>query len=165
MSGWSTSAIFGAFAFAPLLSAAANNGGATGYGGLVADAINVALFNNTTTPDKTAAVANTGYNTGQWVTANECTDATNWVAGGRPLGTKALNSISGGASFTAANLAGGGPLTLANVYGCLVYDNAITGGTVAKQGVCFNYLGGVQNVSAGTFTVVWNASGVFQLNM
>lgn len=160
---WS-SAMFGAFLYQPLLSAAANNGGATGYAGLVADTINVALFNNTGTPDKTAAVASTGYNTGQWVTGNEVTDATNWVAGGRPLATKAITSISGGTQFAAANLAGGGTLSITNAFGCLVYDNTVTAGTVAKQGVCFNSFGGAQTVAGGTFTIVWNASGIFQIN-
>ena len=62
--------------------------------------------------------------------------------------------------FDAADLAGGGNVTLANVYGCFVYDDTITAGTVADQGVCFNYLGGVNAVTAGTFTVIWSASGI-----
>ena len=28
---------------------------------------------------------------------------------------------------------------------------------VAKQGLAFHYFGGVQGVTAGTFTIVWNA--------
>jgi len=31
---------------------------------------------------------------------------------------------------------------------------------VAKQGVCYNYFGGAQSVTAGTFTIVWNVNGV-----
>jgi hypothetical protein len=69
--------------------------------------------------------------------------------------------------FDAADLAGGGNVTLSNVYGCLVYDATITAGTggVAKQGCCFNYFGGGQGVSAGTFTIVWNANGVFRFTV
>lgn len=133
----------------------------TGYTGIDSDTINVALFNNTTTPDKDAAVASTGYNTGVWVTGNEVTDATNWTAGGRALASKTFTTpASGIVMFDAADLAGGGNVTLANVFGCLVYDNTITAGTVAKQGVCFNYFGGAQSVTAGTFTVVWSANGL-----
>jgi hypothetical protein len=62
--------------------------------------------------------------------------------------------------FDAADLPGGGNVTLANVYGCLVYDDTITAGTVADQGICFNYFGGAQSVTAGTFTIIWNASGI-----
>lgn len=133
----------------------------TGYTGLDSDTVNVALFNNTTTPDKDAAVASTGYNTGVWVTGNEVTDATNWVAGGRPLASKTFTTpTTGVVMFDAADLAGGGNVTLTNAYGCLVYDNSITAGTVAKQGASFNYFGGAQSVTAGTFTIVWNANGI-----
>jgi hypothetical protein len=133
----------------------------TGYTGLDSDTVNVALFNNTTTPDKTVAVASTGYNTGVWVTANEVTDATNWVAGGRALASKTFTSPSSGVfMFDAADLAGGGTMTVANVYGVLVYDNTISGGTVAKQGTSFHYLGGVQGVTAGTFQVIWSTNGL-----
>jgi len=144
----------------------------TGYsatGGLLTDTINVALFNNTTSPDASAAVGSTGFNTGQWVTANEVTDATNWVSGGRALASKTYSSLAAGSqttagsvNFDAADLAGGGTLTITNAYGCLVYDNSITAGTVAKQGLCFNYFGGAQTVTGGTFTIVWDATGVFK---
>jgi len=133
----------------------------TGYTGLDSDTVNVALYNNTITPDKSAALASTGYNTGQWVVAGEVTDATNWVAGGRALASKTFTiPVAGAAMFDAADLAGGGNVTISNATGCLVYDNSITAGTVAKQGVCFNYFGGPQSVTAGTFTIVWSTNGI-----
>ena len=58
----------------------------------------------------------------------------------------------------AANLAGGGTVTLANAYGILVYDFTIT--SPQSQGLCFNYFGGTQSVTLGTFTIVWNGSGI-----
>lgn len=138
----------------------------TSYTGLDSDTVNVALYNNTGTPDKDAAVASTGYNTGAWVLANEVTDATNWVAGGRALASKTFTTPSTGvAMFDAADLAGGGNVTLSGVMGCLVYDNTITAGTVAKQGACYNYFGGSQSVTAGTFTIIWNASGIFRFTV
>jgi len=136
----------------------------TNFLGMGTDVLNVALYNNSGTPDKDAAVGSTGYNTGAWAVANEVTDATNWVAGGRALSGKTFSTaVSGACTFDATDLAGGGTLSLSNVYGCLIYDNAITGGTVAKQGISFHYFGGPQTVSAGTFTVVWNASGIFTM--
>jgi hypothetical protein len=135
----------------------------TGYTGFDSDTINGALFNNSVTPDKAAAVASTGYNTGTWLVANEVTDATNWAAGGRTLTGKTLTfPVAGTFMIDAADLAGGGNVTLQNVFGVHVYDNSITAGTVAKQGVGFNYLGGSQGVTAGTFTVVWNANGLYR---
>ena len=129
-------------------------------GKLNADTFNGALFNNTPTPDNTIASASTAYNTGQWVLANEVTDVTNWVAGGRALSGVAVSAAGiNYTAMTASNLAGGGNVTLANVYGDLVYDNTVAS-PVAKQGLAFHYFGGIQGVTAGTFTIVWNANGV-----
>lgn len=132
----------------------------TGYTGLDSDTVNVALFNNSVTPDQNAAVASTGYNTGTWLVANEVTDATNWVAGGRALASKTFATGTATCTFDAADLSGGGNVTLSGTFGCLVYDNTISGGTVAKQGCSFHYFGGSQSVTAGTFTIVWNANGL-----
>jgi hypothetical protein len=140
-----------------------------GYAGLGADTVKVALFNNSITPDKDAALTSTGYNTGAWAAgANEVTDATNWVAGGRALSGKTFTTPSTGVfMFDATDLAGGGTVTLTNAYGCLVYDDTITAGTggVADQGVCFNYFGGAQSVTAGTFTIIWNANGIVRFTV
>lgn len=142
-----------------------NQVSATSYTGLDSDAVKAALYNNTGTPDKDAAVASTGYNTGAWITGNEQTSG-NWVAGGVALSTKTLTTPSTGVfQFDAADVAPGGTSTLSGVMGCLVYDDAITAGTVAKQGVCFNYFGGAQSVTSGTFTIVWNANGIFRITV
>lgn len=56
-------------------------------------------------------------------------------------------------------------MTITNAYGAFVYDDTISGGTVADQGVCFNYFGGAQSVTAGTFTVVWHANGIVRFTL
>ena len=133
----------------------------TSYTGLDSDTVNVALFNNSVTPDKDAAVASTGFNAGTWTTTNEVTDATNWVSGGRALASKTFTTpATGVCMFDAADLAGGGTVTITNAFGCFVYDNTISGGSVSKQGVCFNSFGGGASVTAGTFTVQWSANGI-----
>lgn len=138
----------------------------TGYTGLDSDTVKAALFNNTPTPDKDAAVGSTGFNTGQWPTSSEVTDATNWVSGGRALASKTFTTPSSGvAMFAAANLAGGGTLTLAAFYGCLVYDDTVSGGSVADQGVCYNYFGGVQQVTGGTASIIWSGNGVCRITV
>ncbi|HEY5985579.1 MAG TPA: hypothetical protein VIV12_04235 [Streptosporangiaceae bacterium] len=164
---WTDSRIFDQAVLNPLTASAWSTTEPTTYGanGLSADVINVALFDNGVVPDRSAVVGSTGYNTGTWLTANEKTDATNWVAGGRALASKTYSILAAGAvSFDAADLAGGGNMTITapGAYGCLVYDNTITAGTVAKQGLCFNYFGGAQAVTAGTFTIIWDATGVFK---
>jgi hypothetical protein len=136
----------------------------TGFTGLDSDTVNVSLFNNGVTPDRDAAVASTGYNTGTWVTGNIVSDATNWVAAGRPLASKTFTTpATGVAMFDAADLAGGGTLTLTGFFGCFIYDDTITAGTVADQGVCFNYFGGTQTVTGGTLTLIWAANGIMRL--
>lgn len=133
----------------------------TGYTGLDSDAVKGALFGNSVTPDKDAAVASTGFNTGTWTTGNEVTDATNWVSGGRALASKTFTTpATGVCMLDAADLAGGGTVTITNAYGIFVYDDAITAGTVADQGVCFNSFGGPASVTAGSFTVQWHANGL-----
>ena len=132
----------------------------TGFTGLDSDTVSAALFGNSVTPDKDAAVGSTGYNTGTWLTANELTDA-NWPAKGRPLASKTFTTPTAGvAMFDAADTTGAGNVTISNAYGVLVLDDTITGGTVADQGVCFNAFGGAASVTAGSFTVAWNANGI-----
>ena len=159
---FTASAIFQQAMLNPMLGRLWTTAAPTTFSSLSADTVNAALFNNTTTPDKTAAVGSTGFNTGVWVTANEVTDATNWVSGGRPLASKAFSIDTGSSSicFQAAATAGAGNVTIANAYGCLVYDSTITAGTVAKQALCYNSFGGAaQGVTAGTFTVLWATVG------
>lgn len=130
------------------------------------DTIKAALYGTTPTPDQNVTSALSAYNAGtsQWVTANEITD-TNWPAGGRPLVTPVVNSATSAVVFfDAVDTTGAGNVTLAAVFGCLVYDDSIAT-PVAKQGICYNYFGGTQSVTAGTFTIVWNANGIWRATL
>jgi hypothetical protein len=131
--------------------------------GLVGDNTMAALFGTATSPDRTVAVGLTGYAaaTSQWVTGNEITGGANWPAGGISLASKAwtLDVASSSICYQAAATAGTGNVTIAGAYGCLVYDHTISGGTVVNQGMCYNYFGGSQSVTAGTFTIVWATVG------
>ena len=159
--GATASAIFQQAMLNPLLGRAYGTAIPTGFTSLSADTINAALFNNTTVPDKTVTAALSAYAaaTSQWIAANEVT-STNWAAGGRPLASKTCAIDTGTSSivFNAANTAGGGNVTIANAYGCLVYDATIS--SPSGQGLCFNSFGGsAQGVTAGTFTIVWATVG------
>lgn len=159
----SASAIFVQALLNPMLHST-NPGGTTlptGYSDLVAtDTINVALYGNTGTPNKTDTLANTGYNTGQWVTGNEVT-GTGYTAGGQALTSKTYGidaTATNAVAFHAANPSWTSSTFTA--YGDLVYDNSITAGTVAKQGICFHSYGGsAETISGGTFTVAWFSTG------
>ena len=162
---WTDSRIFQQAMLNPIArGVAAASGFPTTYAGLVADAnVKAALFGTGVTPDRTATLANTAYGAGTWLSGSEVTDATNWVAGGRALGTKSLAIDTGSSSicFIAANTAGGGNVTITAAFGCLVHDGTITAPT-ADQGMCYNYFGGSQSVTAGTFTIVWATVGAVQ---
>lgn len=134
----------------------------TGDAGLLSSTVKAALFNDTITPDKDATAANARYGAGAWASGG-VSDATNWPAVGRDLASKTLTTPSSGVTrFDAADTAGGGTLTIANAYGCLIYNDSVSAGAV-DQGVCYNYFGGAQSVTGGTFTIVWSANGIFEV--
>ena len=134
--------------------------GANGGTSYAADSILVALYNNTVTPNKNDTLANNTYAAGTWA-GNEISQAVQWPAGGVALTSKTHTFGAGTSQVGAANTASGSAATLSGVYGCLVYDNTLT----AKYAYCWNYFGGTQSVTSGTFTVVWAAAGIFQFTI
>jgi hypothetical protein len=128
-----------------------------------ADTIKVALFGNSGTPDQTVASASTAYNAGQWTSGNEVT-ATGWTAGGLALASITSTFSTNVYTFDAADKAGGATDTVTAAYGVLIYDDTLTT-PVADQGMCYNAFGGSNSVVSGTFTVVFNASGIFALTL
>jgi hypothetical protein len=154
---WSASKIFRAY-----LADVLDNTTALDLG---SDAFKAALYNNTGTPDENVTSANSAYNVGQWVTANEVSQAVQWPAGGVALGSPVLNSGTSDVVFFDANdTASGSAATLANIFGTLIYDTTVST-PVASQGICFNYYGGVNSVTNGTFTSVWNALGLLRITI
>src|SRR6266581_7419545 len=126
--------------------------------------LGVSLFDNTITPSQTVASASTAYAAGVWASGG-VSDATGWPAAGRDLASITSGFTTNVYTFDAADTVSANAVTtLTNAYGCLVYDNTITT-PVADQGICFNYFGGANSVVAGTFTVVWNASGIMFLTL
>lgn len=153
---WSTSIVFRSFVTDQLAGTAVFDLDSP------SDTYKKALFNNSVTPDKDATSANSKFNGGTWLTANEVTDATNWVSGGRAIANLAVtNPASGVIMVDHDDVAGGGTLTLTAFFGTLTYDDTKTT-PVADQAVCANYLGGTQTVSGGTFTDVINTNGLFR---
>jgi hypothetical protein len=151
---WSASKIFVSFIEDALENTAALD--------LNSDTFKAALYDNDITPDQTAATANTIYNAGQWTAAgNEVADGAEWAAGGVALTGVTFAPTAAVLKFDANDTPStGSSATLANVFGCLVYDD-----TVLDQGVCYNYFGGTNSVTDGTFTIVWNAAGIFTLTL
>lgn len=124
--------------------------------------LEAALFDNTITPDQTVVSASSAYATGAW-NAGHVLDAAGWPSIGRPLtgvtSAFATNVFTFSASST---VSANGTTTLSNAFGALIYDHSIAA-PVADQGICFLYFGGSNSVSSGTFTIVYNASGIFTI--
>ena len=128
------------------------------------DTFNAALFDNTITPSQTVTSANTAYGAGVWASGG-VGDTPSWPAVGRPLASVTSTTASNVYTFDAADtVSADNTTTLADVYGTLIYDDTITT-PVDSQGVCFNYFGGANSVTNGTFTVVWHTSGIFALTL
>lgn len=126
------------------------------------DAFKAALFDNTITPSQTVASASTAYGAGVWASGGVF-DVTGWPAVGRPL---VVTSGFTGAVYTfdsADTVSVNATTTLTNAYGTLVYDD--TASSPADQGISFNYFGGANSVTSGTFTIVWNTAGVWALTL
>ena len=154
---WSNSKIFSQFVLAALDRTTDHD--------LDTNTPKVALYDNDITPDNTVALASSAYNTGQWTAAgNEVSEAGQWAAGGVVLAGHDVTTSSTTVTYDANPTASGSAADLANVYGCLVYNDTITTPT-ADPGICYNYLGGSNSVVNGTFTVVWNASGILSFSV
>lgn len=132
---------------------------------LNADSIKVALYNDTGTPNQADTAAHNAYNGagGAWVTANEVSQG-GWSAGGLALASVTSGFTSNVYTFDAADAANGSAATLTDVRGCLIYDDTLAT-PVAKQGICYLSFGGANAVTAGTLTVVFNASGIFAITL
>lgn len=157
---WANSKIFSSF---PTDAFAKAKGWNLASGG---DQIEVALFDNSITPSQTVTSANSAYAAGVWASGGVL-DASGWPALGRPLVSQTEVFASNVVTFDAADtVSANATTTLTNAYGCLVYDHTTTSPAgVTDQGICFNYFGGANSVVAGTFTVVWNASGIWALTL
>lgn len=158
---WSASKIFSAF-----ITDALN--GTTAYD-VNSDALKAALFDNTITPDQTVAAASSAYGAGVWagggVVDTGASAPAGWPAVGRPLAGVASGFSSNVYTFDASDTVSANATTsLLNAYGVLIYDDTLAA-PVADQGMSFNYFGGVNSVTNGTFTVVWHASGIIVLTL
>lgn len=155
---WADSRVFQQFLEDAVLNVAAFD--------LDTDTFLVALYDNDITPDNDVSAANSAYNVGQWTSSgNEVSESGQWATGGVALTSPTVNVGTADVVFwDASDTASGSAADLANVYGCLVYDDSLTT-PVANQGVCYNYFGGTNSVVNGTFTVVWNANGIWRATL
>lgn len=133
--------------------------------------IEAALFDNSVTPLQTDTAAHNAYAGagGPWASGGVVDTGTSapagWPALGRPLQSITLSAATvNPITFDAADtVSANATTTLASTYGCLIYDH--TAGSPTDNGICYNYFGGANAVTLGTFTIVWNASGIFAITL
>jgi hypothetical protein len=84
----------------------------------------------------------------------------NYSTGGPTIGSTTYSETTGTATFDGSDISiavnGSNPN---NARWGIVYNDTSAG----KEAVAFLDLGGVTDLTAGTFTVTWNASGIFAL--
>ena len=119
----------------------------------------LALYDGTVTPNVDTDPQS--YNVAPWNTGEST--GTNWSAGGVALNLSGagLAHVSGGnLVFTAGNVSVASTTLADAIYGCLIYDNALS----PAAAVCAVWFGGSgYTTSAGTFGITWPASGVWTI--
>ncbi len=120
---------------------------------------NIALFNDTATPDFTVTAANSAYGVGVWAT-NEVS-GTGWSAGGPTLVTTSpvKESPAAGQVIMDATDVSETATTLVNAEGCLIYRGSLTT-PVVDQGLIVVDFGAAYSTTNGTFAVTFDTNGV-----
>ena len=120
---------------------------------LVGDTVKVAMITNSSTPN---------FDThDHWsdLSSNEVS-GTNYTSGGVALASKALTGSSGTIKFDADD-ASWSSSTISSARAAVVYDDTLTNDPL----VCLVNFGADYSSANGTFTITWNASGIFTLDL
>lgn len=135
----------------------------------------VALYDNSVTPnyDATDLVSCYAGASSTWVSTGGASGAaqvftTGWAQHGPLLASNDITQVAGGiVKFSATDQASSSGTTMSGIYGCLIYADAVAApANSVKQGVVAVYFGGTSySVTNGTFTIQWNASGIFTIDI
>lgn len=119
---------------------------------LDAENYKVALYTNTLTPNFDSDPAS-------YSTTNEVS-GTGYTAGGNAITSTTLTAASGNLTYDAAD-SSWTTSTISNARGAIIYADALT----PKALICAVNFGADYSTTAGTFTIQWNASGIFVLDL
>lgn len=111
-----------------------------------------ALYTNTLTPNFDSDPAS-------YSSTNEVS-GTGYTAGGVALTGSTLTAASGNLTYDATDVSWA-TSTIANARGAIIYADALT----PKALICAVNFGADYSTTAGTFTVQWNASGIWVLDL
>lgn len=122
---------------------------------LLSDTIKVALYTSTASgfvQDTSESYA---------VTNEVSASGTGYTAGGATLGSKTYTATSLTTTFDAADSSWSSATFSAAA--CQIYDDTVA--SPSKPLICYTDFGGTQSVAGATFTLVWNASGIFTITV
>lgn len=130
---------------------------------LSGDTFKLGLVDNTTVPSASTADPRWGTGGTTDFSANEVTPGGNYPAGGVSLSAVITDNwtISGGtATFDGDDVSiAKNASNPSGAYWGIIYDSTDTG----KRAIAFIDLAGPIDLSAGDFTITWNASGIFSI--
>lgn len=128
------------------------------------DTFKLGLIDSVQTPLATATDPRWGAGGSQNYLTNECTPGGNYVTGGESLSAVITDNWSESAGTVKFD---GDDVSIlqhasnpANARWGIIFDNTAAG----KEAVAFLDLGSVTDLTAGDFTVTWNASGIFDIS-
>lgn len=127
---------------------------------LETDVAKLGLIDSTVTPTAATSDPRWGAGGGTNLATNEVTPGGNYSAGGPAIANNAYTEAAGVATFDGDNISilqnASNP---ADARWAPIYNDTATG----KQAIAFLDLGGVTDLTAGDFSVTWNAAGIFTL--
>lgn len=127
---------------------------------LSSDTFKLGLVTNAVTPAASTSDPRWGAGGGTNLSSSQVTPGGNYSSGGPTLASSTWSETSGTATFDAADVSiAQNASNPNNARWGIIYNDTSAG----KEAVAFVDLGGVTDLSAGAFSITWNASGIFAL--
>jgi hypothetical protein len=125
---------------------------------LSSDTFKLGLVTNAVTPAATTADPRWGAGGSTNLSSSQVTPGGNYSSGGPTLASSTWSETSGTATFDAADVSiAQNASNPNNARWAVIYNDTSAG----KEAVAFVDLGGVTDLTAGAFSITWNASGIF----
>lgn len=127
---------------------------------LSTDTFKLGLITNAVTPTASTADPRWGAGGTTNLSSSQVTPGGNYATGGPTIGSTTWSETAGTATFDGSDISiSVNASNPNNARWGIIYNDTSAG----KEAVGFLDLGGVTDLTAGTFTVTWNASGIFAL--
>jgi len=125
---------------------------------LSSDTFKLGLVTNAVTPAATTSDPRWGAGGSTNLSSSQVTPGGNYSSGGPTLASSTWSETSGTATFDAADVSiAQNASNPNNARWGIIYNDTSAG----KEAVAFVDLGGVTDLTAGAFSITWNASGIF----